>query len=175
MPTPFVRRYQKHVTIKLNKNDKITIIRPKQGVSLIVHPLTEENKQTPEYANISLLASDVLATHPALNDMNEKIDECLSKLQVVNDNTRSEISDKMKDPDKNKRGTANLYYYDSPELDGENDHLRSKLVKIRKKELSKQEVKHVNDLFINKFKFPHGLNESNKDHVMGELYSTNNV
>lgn len=159
----------------MNKNDKITIIRPKQGVSLIAHPLTEENKRNPEYANISLVASDVLGTHAALNDMNEKIDECLSKLNVVNDNTKSEISEKMKDANKNKRGSANLYFYDSPELDGENDHLRSKLVKIRKQPLTKEELKITNDLFINKFKYPHGLNESYKEHVMGELYSTNNV
>jgi hypothetical protein len=175
MPTQFIRRYQKHVTIKLNKNDKVTIVRPKQGVSLIAHPLTEENKKRPEYANISLLASDVLGTHPLLNDMNEKIDEVLSRLQVVDDNTRSEISEKMKDPIKNKRGSANLYFFDSPELDGANDHLRSKLVKIRSQHIPKEEVKRVNDIFVNKFKFPHGINESYDKHVMGELYSTNNV
>ena len=81
----------------------------------------------------------------------------------------------MKDPTRNKRGSANLYFYDSPELDGENDHLRSKLVKIRKQPITKEELKHINDLFINKYKFSHGLNESYKEHVMGELYSTNNV
>jgi hypothetical protein len=175
MPTPFIRRYQKHVTIKLSKKDKITIIRPHKGVTIHTHPLDESNKKNPEYANISLTSSDIFGMYQNRNDMNEKIDQCLSSLNIVNDKVEDNISRTMTDPNKNKRGPCNLFYFESPELDGQYDHLRSKLIKVRRQMVSKEEVKRVNDIFINKMGFPHGLPENQDSQIMGELYSTNSV
>lgn len=175
MPSPFIRRYQKHVTIKLKKGEKITIIRPARGISLVAHPLSEADQKRPEYANISLVASDVLGMHHNRSDMNEKIDQVLSSLNVINDNASDDISKAMTDPNKNKRGPSNLFYFESPELDGEFDYLRSKLIKIRRQRISREEVKQANDTFINKMGYTHGLPENQDTQVMGELYSTNSV
>src|SRR5919112_4002027 len=100
-----IRRYQKHVTIKLSRNsDKITIVQTPKGVSLHGHPLDEANKRNPEYANISLTSSDIFGMYHNRNDMDEKIDRVLSSLKVVNDKVNDEISKTMTDPNKNKRG-----------------------------------------------------------------------
>jgi hypothetical protein len=170
-----VRRYQKHVTIRLSKNGKVTIVRPNKGVSVIAHPLDESNKKKPEYANISLTASDILGMHHNRNDMNEKIDQVLSSLNIVNDKANDDVSKAMTDPTKNKRGPSNLFYFESPELDGQYDYLRSKLVKVRRQHVPKEEVRFVNDIFINRLGFAHGLPENQDTQIMGELYSTNSV
>ena len=171
-----IRRYQKHVTIKLSRNsDKITIVQTPKGVSLHGHPLDEANKRNPEYANISLTSSDIFGMYHNRNDMDEKIDRVLSSLKVVNDKVNDEISKTMTDPNKNKRGPCNLFYYDSPELDGEYDYLRSKLIKLRRQRIKREEIRRINDIFINKMGFPHGLPENQDSQIMGELYSTNSV
>lgn len=175
MPTPFIKRYQKHVTIKLKKGEKIQIVSTPKGVSLLAHPLDEANRRNPEYANISLMASDVLGVHRNRNDMDEKIDQVLSSLNIVNDNVKDSTTEQMTDPNRHKRGTANLYFYESPELDGEYDYIRSKLIKVRNQHVPKEEIKRVNDIFINKLGYDHGLAENTDRHIMGELYSDNNV
>jgi hypothetical protein len=172
MPTPFVRRYQKHVTIKLRKGERITIIRPPKGVSVMSHPLDESNKQNPEYANLSFLADDTLGMHRS--DMHEKIDEVLSSLNIVDDRVTNENIKKMSSS-REKRGPCNLYFYESPQLDGEFDYLRSQLVKIRHQYIPKEQIKQVNDIFTNKLGYDHGIAENKSHHIMGELYSTNNV
>jgi hypothetical protein len=171
MPSPFVRRYQKHVTIKLKKGEKITIIRPPKGVSIMSHPLDEANKKNPEYANLSFLADDTLVHR---NDMHQKIDQVLSELNIVDDRATDEITRKMTSS-KEKRGPCNLYFYESPQLDGEFDYLRSQLVKIRNQYIPKDQIKQVNNILINKLHYDHGLAENQSHHIMGELYSTNNV
>lgn len=107
--------------------------------------------------------------------MNEKIEQVLSSLNVINDRVDDNIAKIMTDPNRNKRGPCNLFYFESPELDGQYDHLRSRLIKIRRQRISKEEVRRVNDIFINKMGYPHGLPENQDTQVMGELYSTNSV
>ena len=170
MPIPFIRQYQKNVTIKLKKGEKITIIRPPKGVSVLSHPLDESNKRNPEYANLSFLADDTLGMHR--NDMHEKIDQVLSSLKIVDDKVTDDITNKMTNS-REKRGPSNLYFYESPQLDGEFDYLRSQLVKIRSQYIPKSQTKHVNDILINKLGYDHGLSEDQTHHVVGELYSNN--
>ncbi len=159
------------MTIKLKKGEKITIIRPPKGVSIMSHPLDEANKKNPEYANLSFLADDTLVHR---NDMHQKIDQVLSELNIVDDRATDEITRKMTSS-KEKRGPCNLYFYESPQLDGEFDYLRSQLVKIRNQYIPKDQIKQVNNILINKLHYDHGLAENQSHHIMGELYSTNNV
>ena len=159
------------MTIKLKKGEKITIIRPPKGVSVMSHPLDEANKKNPEYANLSFLADD---TTIGRNDMHEKIDQVLSSLKIVDDKVTNDNIKRMSSS-REKRGPCNLYFYESPQLDGENDYLRSQLVKIRNQYIPKDQIKQVNDIFINKLNYDHGLPENKTHHVMGELYSSNNV
>lgn len=172
---PFIKRYQKHVTIKIptQTENNLTVLRTPAGVSLMSHPLTRQNKG---YANISLLASDIQLPYSNQSDMHEKIDQVLSSLNIVNDNVKGNEEKNVKEmkSSKNKHGPSREYYLDSPELDGEYDYLKSRLTDIHKVRLTKEEIRHKNKIF-EMMGYKRGLNERQRVFKQGELYSDNAV
>jgi hypothetical protein len=174
MPTPRIKRYQKHVTIKLKSEQEkaIDILRTPPGISFIAHPLKNQNKG---YANVGLLASDV-QVYDENKDVKEKIDETLARMNVINDNVtgKDEKNVRIMKSSHNKHGPSREYFLDSPELDGQNDYLRSRLIDIHKTILPKQEVRRINKIYES-MGYKRGLNENKRIHYQGELYSDNPV
>jgi len=172
---PFIKRYQKHVTIKIPREEqnKLKILRTPPGVSVMSHPLSRQNKG---YANISLLTSDIQLPYKNQNDMDEKIDQILSQLNVVNDNVKGneEKNIKQMQSSKNKHGPSREYYLDSPELDGEHDYIKSRLTDIHSVKLTKEEIRHKNKIFET-MGYKRGLNERQRVFKQGELYSDNAI
>jgi hypothetical protein len=175
MPTQRIKRFQKHVTITIptKSQERIQILRTPPGVSLVSHPLSRQNKG---YANISLLASDIQVPYPTHIDMDEKIDKVLADLHVVNDNVKGKEEPNIRrmKSSKNKHGPSREYYLDSPELDGENDYLKSRLTDVHSVRLTKEQIRHKNQIF-KMMGYNRGLNERQRVFKQGELYSDNAV
>ena len=144
------------------------ILRTPFGISTIAHPRKEK-----EYSNIGLLASDV-QVYDENKDIKEKIDETLARLNVINDKVtgHDERNVRIMKSSKNKHGPSREYFLDSPELDGQNDYLRSRLTDIHKTILPKPEVRRINKIYEN-MGFKRGLNENKRVHLQGELYTDN--
>lgn len=172
MPNPFIKRFQKHVTIKVPTDRSITIVNTGSGVTLVSHPKKRNNAG---YANISLTASDIDLTNPNKTDMDEKIEATLSRLKVINDNVKGNEEKNVGKmiSSKEKRGPSLTYFMDSPQLDGQYDYLKSRLVKVHDVMLDKVHRKQVNNTF-KQMGFKRGIGRE-QVHQIGELYSDNPV
>jgi hypothetical protein len=146
MPYPFIKRFQKHVTIEIPKNRPITISNTGSGITIVNHP---QKKRMQGYANISLTGSDVDFTNPSKTDIDEKIDAALSKLHIVNDKVKGNEEKNVRNmmSSRNKRGPSRTYFLNSPELDGQFDYLRSRLQNIHDIPIDKIHRRQVNKQF----------------------------